>query len=49
MSDDNGTVTAVHDGHIPLMTVDRVEKMNGFTPEMFDELANVMGELGARP
>ena len=45
MSDDNGTVTTQRDGHILLMTVDRVAKRNSFTPEMFDQLSDALGEL----
>ena len=36
MSDDNGTVTATRDGHVFVITVDRADKMNGFTPESVD-------------
>ena len=49
MSDDIGTVTSTRDGNILVMTVDRAEKMNGFTPEMFDQLADGMGDLDRDP
>lgn len=47
--DDNGKVTRERDGHVLVMTVDRADKMNGFTPEMFDALADAMGELDQDP
>ena len=40
MSDDTGRVTTQRDDHVFVMTVDRSAKMNGFTPEMFDALAD---------
>jgi enoyl-CoA hydratase len=40
MSD--GAVRTVRDGHIVHIEVDRAEKMNGFTPEMFDQLADAV-------
>ena len=49
MSSENGTVTTEIDDHIMVITVDRSDKMNGFTPEMFDELADAMGELDRNP
>ena len=43
MSD--GKVTTERDGHVFQITVDRAEKRNGFTPEMFDALADAVDEL----
>ena len=40
MSNDNGTVTTKIEGHIMTVTVDRADKMNGFTPEMFNALSD---------
>ena len=48
-SSENGRVTTDREGHILVMTVDRVDKMNGFTPEMFAELAEAMGMLDRDP
>ncbi|MEM7018534.1 MAG: crotonase/enoyl-CoA hydratase family protein [Pseudomonadota bacterium] len=42
---DTGTVTATRKGHICHIEVDRSDKMNGFTPEMFDSLSDCMTEL----
>jgi len=36
---DNGTVTATQTGHLFHIEVDRQDKMNGFTPEMFSALS----------
>lgn len=36
----NGSVRAEREGHILSIEVDRSEKMNGFTPEMFDALSD---------
>ena len=47
MSDDNGTVATDRDGHVLVITVDRKQKMNSFTPEMFDELSTALGTLDA--
>jgi len=44
MSED-GTVTNTLEGHVFTITVDREEKMNSFTPAMFDQLADAMTEL----
>ncbi|MYE82110.1 MAG: enoyl-CoA hydratase, partial [Gammaproteobacteria bacterium] len=49
MSDDNGTVTTERDGHVMVMTVDRVKKRNSFTPEMFDQLSDALGALDRDP
>jgi len=45
MSDENGTVTTSLKDHILTIHIDRAAKMNGFTPEMFDELADAMTTL----
>ena len=45
MNDENGTVTTERDGHVLVMTVDREQKMNSFTPEMFDQLSGALGTL----
>jgi len=37
--DDNGSVTAEREGHLMHVTVDRADKMNGFTPEMMASLS----------
>jgi enoyl-CoA hydratase/carnithine racemase len=47
MSD--GTVRTVRDGHIVHVEVDRADKMNGFTPEMFDQLADAVTGLDEDP
>lgn len=49
MHDDNGMVSTERDGHVLLMTVDRVKKRNSFTPEMFDQLSDALGELDRDP
>ena len=45
----DGTVRAEIDGHLMLITVDRVDKMNGFTPEMFQELSGHLATLDSDP
>ena len=45
MSNDNGTVSTDLENHILRIHVDRADKMNGFTPEMFDQLSDAMTEL----
>ena len=45
MTDDNGSVSTQLEGHILRIHVDRADKMNGFTPEMFDQLSDAMTEL----
>lgn len=45
MADDNGAVRTSLANHVLRMHVDREGKMNGFTPEMFDQLADAMTEL----
>jgi enoyl-CoA hydratase len=40
-----GEVRARREGHVLEIVVDRAEKMNGFTPEMFDALSNCLTEL----
>lgn len=51
MSDpsDVGEVRARRDDHVLVITVDRAQKMNGFTPEMFDALADVLTTLDQDP
>lgn len=46
---DNGTVTATAEDHILHITVDRQDKMNGFTPEMFADLSTEMTRLDEDP
>ena len=46
---DNGTVTATRDEHILHITIDRQDKMNGFTPEMFADLSTEMTRLDEDP
>ena len=46
---DNGTVTATESGHLLHITVDRQDKMNGFTPEMFASLSEHMTRLDESP
>ena len=45
MSNDNGTVRTTLTDHILNIHIDREAKMNGFTPEMFDQLSDAMMEL----
>ena len=45
MSDPNGTVATRLDGHVLTIHVDRSDKLNSFTPEMFDALSDAMTEL----
>ena len=45
MSDDLGQVTSTLDDHVLTIHVDREDKMNGFTPEMFDHLSDAFTEL----
>ena len=45
MTDDNGTVSATLDQHVLTILVDRADKMNGFTPEMFDQLSDAVQQL----
>ncbi|MEM9650808.1 MAG: crotonase/enoyl-CoA hydratase family protein [Actinomycetota bacterium] len=47
--DENGTVTATVDGHLCHIVVDRSDKMNGFTPEMFEQLGLHLQELDQNP
>ena len=49
MSNDDGKVTTSIDGHVLTITVDRSEKMNGFTPHMFDALSEAMEQLDQNP
>ncbi|NKB99091.1 MAG: crotonase/enoyl-CoA hydratase family protein [Pseudomonadales bacterium] len=49
MSNEDGVVTTEREGHVFVMTVDRADKMNGFTPSLFDQLADAMGELDNDP
>jgi len=48
MSED-GTVTTDLQGHILTITLDRQNKMNSFTPEMFDLLSDAFEELETTP
>ncbi len=41
----DGTVNTSLDGHVMTIHVDREDKMNGFTPEMFEQLADAMTAL----
>lgn len=43
------TVRVEHDGHLLEITVDRADKMNAFTPEMFDQLADALTRLDEDP
>lgn len=45
MSDDNGLVSFSLNDHVMTIHVDRAAKMNGFTPEMFDQLSDAMTAL----
>ena len=47
MSD--GIVRSERDGRVVRIEVDRAEKMNGFTPEMFDQLADAVTALDEDP
>jgi len=40
-----GEIRARREGHVLEIVVDRAEKMNGFTPEMFDALSDRLTEL----
>ena len=47
---EHGEVTfEVIDDHVALITVDRSEKRNGFTPKMLHELAAAMTRLDEDP
>ncbi len=45
MAQNNGTVTTELLDHVMQIHIDRADKMNGFTPEMFEQLADAMTEL----
>lgn len=45
MSEPNGSVTTSLAGHVLSIHVDRRDKLNSFTPEMFDALSDAMTEL----
>ena len=45
MSEENGSVSTVQDEHVLIITVDRTDKMNSFTPEMFDQLSDALEKL----
>ena len=45
MNDDNGTVSYELTDHVMTILVDRSDKMNGFTPEMFDQLSDAITQL----
>lgn len=51
MSDasDVGEVRSAVDGRVLQITIDRASKMNGFTPEMFDQLSDAMTRLDEDP
>ena len=49
MADDNGTITTNLADHVLNIHVDRADKMNGFTPEMFDQLSDAVTELENNP
>ena len=42
---DEGSITTALDGRILTITVDREDKMNSFTPSMFDQLADAITDL----
>lgn len=45
----DGRIVTRRDGHLLLMSVDRPHKLNGFTPEMFRELAEAFTTLEQDP
>lgn len=45
MSNDDGTVQTFMHGHVMQIHIDREDKMNGFTPEMFELLSDAMTQL----
>jgi enoyl-CoA hydratase/carnithine racemase len=45
MSGTDGTVTSEVDGRVLKITIDRAEKLNAFTPEMFDRLSDALTRL----
>ncbi len=45
---DAGLIVAT-DGHVRVLTIDRPERMNSFTPELMDELSNQFVEAGHDP
>jgi enoyl-CoA hydratase/carnithine racemase len=47
--DPEGRITSEVRGSLLLVGFDRVEKLNGFTPKMFDELADVLTQLDEDP
>lgn len=46
---DDGEIRTERREHVFIITVDRAEKMNGFTPEMFDALADALTTLDEDP
>lgn len=46
---EHGTVTTQLDDHVLTIHIDREDKMNGFTPEMFDQLSDAMSALEEQP
>lgn len=44
---DTGTVTTRVDGHVLIAEIDRAEKLNAFTPEMFEGMTQAMADLEA--
>lgn len=49
MSSNDGVVNVERDGHMYVMTVDRSDKMNGFTPALFDQLSDALETLDQDP
>ena len=45
MADDDGRIETSLQDHIFTITVDREEKMNSFTPQMFDDLSDALTAL----
>ncbi len=49
MTDDLGAITLEPRGHVLLIGIDRPAKLNGFTPEMMDELVDAYTRLDTDP
>jgi enoyl-CoA hydratase/carnithine racemase len=49
MAEDNGPISSALNGHVLTIHIDRSDKMNGFNPEMSDQLADAMTELEEEP
>ena len=45
MSEDVGTVSVETDGHLMIITVDRVKKLNAITPEIFEAITQAYQDL----